>query len=108
MPRAFPGSLQNFFNVMPQHRCSIIKDGISSFSLIIFKRINIFNLQTRRAILREVITHGETYPLFSSNYFCILPIMIRRSPGMTNTGFSTQHLNNLKQIQGLLPTTMER
>jgi hypothetical protein len=66
MPRAFPGSLQNFFNVMPQHRRSIIKDGISSFLLTIFTRKNNFNLQTRRAILRAVITHGETYPLFLS------------------------------------------
>jgi len=108
MPGKTSGSLQNFFNAMPEHRRSITKDGINFFPLIIFKWINIFTLQTSRAYLRESTTQGKTYLPFSSDSSCILPILIQHSPEMTNTGFSTQHLNNLKQIQGLLLPSMAK
>jgi len=108
MPGKTSGSLQNFFNAMPEHRRSITKDGINFFSLIIFKRINIFTLQTRRANLREVNTYGETNPPFIISSSCILPLMIHRSSVRTNIEFLLKHVNNLDQIHALLLTPMAK
>ena len=80
---------------MPEHRCSITKDGISFLPMIIFTRKIGFNPQIRRVIRREGTARGETDPPFTFISYCIRPRNVHFLRRLLNAHLSN---NDMKSI----------